>query len=441
MKKILKLILMLIYLFATILTIIKINSILKENNINNNITLNYPYIGNPHEDYISISDGKKIGYINLKTNTIINNKLNYYLPQNENNTNIDLEQFYFTDQIAPIVNKNNKYGIIDTNGNEIIKPQYDFLKIINNELIIVNKNHSYSLIDSTNKKINDNNYEHIEIRENITSLLITQNNNYYGIINSKGEIILENNYNNISIKSNKTKDIIVIQAKKENIIENYYYHQNKLEKINDYNNLNFYFIEGNKIYYTNESGIYNIYDISSKEMTILKENYIAIGPFINNLALAINENGKIGYINELEEIIIPYKYDYNFTSNFTEFGYAVVGYNEKVGIINTKEEKILEPIYEQVLILDKDHFLVLENNQTNIININKNNITNNKYSQIITIENYPYLLVSNNNIYGLIDYNGKEILPLKYKNIKVYNNYFVLQESENKYIIKSNKTN
>ena len=54
---------------------------------------------------------------------------------------------------------------------------------------------------------------------------------------------------NISIKSNKTKDIIVIQAKKENIIENYYYHQNKLEKINDYNNLNFYFYYFIKGYY------------------------------------------------------------------------------------------------------------------------------------------------------------------------------------------------
>ena len=108
MKKFLKLILIFLCLFGIILTILKISNLLKNNNINNNIIINYSYIGDPNEDYIAISDGKNLGYINIKTNTIINNKLNYYLPTNLDDNNIELKQFYFTDQIAPIIDKNNK---------------------------------------------------------------------------------------------------------------------------------------------------------------------------------------------------------------------------------------------------------------------------------------------------------------------------------------------
>ena len=116
--------------------------------------------------------------------------------------------------------------------------------------------------------------------------------------------------------------------------------------------------------------------------------------------------------------------------------YYTVYENEKWGVIDTKENVIIEPSYDEMIIIPdntKDIFVCTydvdyTNNTYKSKIINKNNeelfkdydkielIYNNDESNNLWYEK-NILKVQKDGKYGLIDYDGKEILPCKYENI------------------------
>lgn len=409
----------------------------KANRKNSNIILPYKYIGIEQNEYIAVSDGEKFGYVNSKTGKLTIN-LDYPLPES---TKIDLSSLTFKEGLAPITNNGQYFGLIDSNGKTIIKPHYDSIKVIKKDLILVYKNSSYYFINSKEEKLFNLSFQNVQPLEENNNLFIILLDNKYGILNSNGDKLLDCKYDKIITTYDKITNNYIFSATSESTTENYYLKNNTLVKMTECDNLQINLYNNNYGYFTDTSGMYYIYNTSTDKLIKLTQQYIAIGPYINGIALAINQNMKVGYINQKEEEIIPFEYDFNSTSDFTKDGYATVEKNNLIGVIDTTGKEIIPIEYSEIQILAKNSFLVIKNNTTLLINSNQKNLLSKNYNTISIIENQPYLLVTesknNNLLYGLIDYYGKEIIKPNYLNIKVYDNYFELQEKANKYIIKN----
>lgn len=148
------------------------------------------------------------------------------------------------------------------------------------------------------------------------------------------------------------------------------------------------------------------------------------------LVVFININKKEEY--KLEEI--------------TEYNYYQLNQNQKVGVINTKGEVIVEPVYDTVEIPNPTYSVFICKQGENIVVLNEKseNIFTN-YEEINSIKlngiasNVPYektvLKYKKDGKYGLIDYSGKVIAKPIYEEIEnlLYKEGELLVKQDGKY--------
>jgi len=392
----------------------------------------YEYIGKPNDGYVIVSDGQKFGYLNINKSKV-NLKYNIIDSMKIDNK-INLDQFGYVDGYA-IYTDNSKMGIIDKKENEVIKADYDLLQIINKNTIIAYKNGGYYLIDGKGKRLNDEIYLSIQSYKNLDDIFIVSKDNKYGLINSKGENILKPIYSNINHSSNSDNTVHVFTTNDETKITNYYYDDNKLHHVKQGDNLTVTDVTKTEIYFTNEIGNTLIYNIKQNNSTLFDEEYLIVDTFENDLALISNNQNKAGFINKTKEIVIPMEYDTQQTTGFNKYGYAIVSKNSKAGVIDKNNEIIIPFNYDFISQVDKNTYIVFNNNKAKLINSKEKQLNKQEYDHIQATENSKYLLTTktqnNQTYYGIIDINGKEILKPEYSDIKVYDKYLFFKNNKN----------
>lgn len=149
-------------------------------------------------------------------------------------------------------------------------------------------------------------------------------------------------------------------------------------------------------------------------------NYSNAWVFSEGLA-AVVRNGKIGFINAKNEIVIPFKYCYFDKYNAYDFGYlfhndCCVMTNEKgeLGLINKKGEWILNPIYDEILPLHENGYrLVVNKEKYGVIDSNNNIVYPAEYDYIDIVSN-GFVLAKEGKMWQ-IDFSGKVTKPFMYE--------------------------
>lgn len=95
-----------------------------------------------------------------------------------------------------IVNKNKKYGIINSNGEYITSKNYSYLEEIAPNRILAYINRRYGVIDYSEKVIVPIKYKEFENAGK--NLYITKLNGYYGMMNSSNVSFIKNQYDKIT---------------------------------------------------------------------------------------------------------------------------------------------------------------------------------------------------------------------------------------------------
>lgn len=147
-------------------------------------------------------------------------------------------------------------------------------------------------------------------------------------------------------------------------------------------------------------------------------------------------NGKYGYIDKTNKLIIPFKYD--FTSGFDENSdLAVVGLNGKYGFIDKKGEikipliyDFAEPFYNGVAaVVRKDKVGYIDTNGNTIIPFDFDvSYTSFRYDNEFNLERKSLSLAYNlkyggvgmvmqNGKFGIINSKGKKLTPFKYDSV------------------------
>ncbi len=406
----------------------------------NSNALNYQYVGTPSNHYVVVSDGKKYGYITEDGKEVTSLKYDIMDSMKLDDYTINLDGFKFVDGLAQYTEDMN-YGLLNEQGKEIIDADYSSIEVINKNLIIVSDNNFY-FINQDNEKLFNQEFEMITSIEGLDSIFIVSSDGRQALINNKGEILTEYKYDSIYELVDSSSNNYVFCAMYGDYTDIYLYNSETLSftKLDNFDNYTPTIFNDSNIYFVSPTGLYSIYNINTNNIITLNNNYTAIGPFVNSLAFAINSNNLVGYINEKEETVIDFQYDYNNTESFTTYGLAVVGKDNLVGVINTDNEQVLDFNYLNINIINNNRFLVLDqDNNKYIIDAKGNRITETDYDNI-ELTDYPNIFIvskvsNNKTLYGIINSDGEEIIPVEYEDIKISDDYFVLKRKDNEFYI------
>ncbi|MBP3595994.1 MAG: WG repeat-containing protein [Clostridia bacterium] len=362
---------------------------------------------------------------------------------------ISVQTTYFT------VYANDKWGVIDNKGKEIIPLQYDEMIIIpdkNKDVFVCTQNVDYEnsiydtkILNSKNQEIL-NEYEKVEAIENHnqnniwyeTSVLKYESNGKYGLIGFDGKLVLSPEFEKIYSLAGTEKSIIIekegkkgltnslgeiiIQPEYTDIVsltENYtdgYIVKNAEGKYGIISADKRVILEtkydlidhasGNNMYAVNEAGQYKI--ILATGETVLNANFDkAIS--INGDNIIIERAGKYGIINNAGADIIPAEYEYLsycFENNY------IAKKDGKYGVISTDGVAKVAFKYTTMDYVKNGNFIQADNEQSKTEIINKNFET--VFSDIIISEintEKGYLRIRQNDEYKYYNFNFEEKTP------------------------------
>lgn len=263
-----------------------------------------------------------------------------------------------------IKNEDNKYGIVDITNKEVLKPEYEAIEKIHvGNYYVVTKQGKQIVINKEGIEVLNGNYDKIiNILRNPEDGVIYQKNNKYGVMNLSGESIIEAKYE--EIKEGKTGKIIAEENGKYGIIDL----TGKTELEFKYNGINYnekadlYVAEDEN--YNNEildsnynvklSGILIDLDDEKGYIEIRKDDeykYYNLkieekneaDIFTSNTLFISKKNGKYGFVDKDNKVIVDYIYDDATKQN--QYGFAGVKKDGKWGVINKEGKLIQEPIY------------------------------------------------------------------------------------------------
>ena len=253
-----------------------------------------------------------------------------------------------------LVKQNNKFGVINIKGNELVKPEFD--KITVDGYFVDNEGYKYAgyIVSNT-----------------------TENGYRYGYVDLNGKLIIETEYNDLSRIANikKNEEIYLLVAKDGR----YGVLKNGIQLINnDYQSIQY--DETNNVYVVEKSKKYGALSSEGKEIIPVQYNEIDItGMFIyattadktevfdregnltnwdSNISILQTENenynieidntqGTVYYIIDKNNNQLT-KQPYTYIEYFNEDNFIASLGNNKLGIINSKEEPKIEIKYDSI---------------------------------------------------------------------------------------------
>ncbi len=351
-----------------------------------------------------------------------------------------------------ILIENNKYGVIDKNGNVVIEPNYTTVQIPNPSKPVFicitgynqEKEEYDSIVYNEKKEILFKDYENVQaipIDTNIDSTpyekstLEYKKEGKYGLLNINGKKITDAIYESINsinykegcflVKQNNLVGVInlngktIIETKYETITSDNYYSEEKDNKQTG-------FIvsqrteDGYRYGYINYRGniILDLQYTELERVIEIKDN--------KQLYFIAFKNGQAGLIKN-NKLLLNYEYEdiqYNVLSDI-----FIVKRNEKEGVVNKEGQTILYPEYDGIFIGGM-YLIAKKGNNSLIFDLNGNKIETNVISKIQTENPNYFITIDENNIYKVIDNNSNIIIDNDYDYIEYLpGDYFIVAKN------------
>jgi WG containing repeat len=260
-----------------------------------------------------------------------------------------------------------KRGLIDFNGNIVVPFMYDYIYTSENENWVVEIGEQYGMINKNNKIIIPIKYQYVtEANENI---IIVKENNKYGFIGEDGKAITKNIYKEVE-RFYEKKAAVVLEDNSGTIIN-----VEGKEMFKPLKNIQFKDIK---------KGLFKVYNIVTKKSGVYNENGREIIPLIYDEIelgddyIKVKKNNKYGTLDRENNIKIPLEYNEIYYRNNNQF---ICTKQKLYAVINNKNETIIPLNYNHIEMVDEKYFFARALDSTT----------------------------------GVMDLNGKEILPVEYK--------------------------
>lgn len=343
-----------------------------------------------------------------------------------------------------------KFGVIDKNGQNIVDAQYDYIQIPNPAKPIFICLYDYNAEDKdyTSMVINENKKEIFTKYKNVqaipnnntsiknsyqTKILRYKDNNKYGLIDINGNKITSAIYDSIEtleykdgilrIQENGKYGLIdingdeIVKAEYNSIItDGYYNEESKYDKAGYIVNVRTN--EGYRYGYINNKGkqILDTKFTNIKRITELKDD--------GSVYLITYDNGKAGVLKNGQTVIENRYEDVEFDVTNNIF---VLQQNAKQGIFDLEGNEILPIQYENVIFAGR-YINAEKDGKLLVFDTSGVLQSDDSYKSATTVANGKYsITVSRDNKYGVIDSNKTNILDNKYSYIEyAYEDYFIV---------------
>ena len=269
---------------------------------------------------------------------------------------------------------NNKWGVINSNGDVVIEAKYD-------EMIIIPDKTKDIFIYNSNVNYKDETYE-------------------TKVINAKGEELFSN-YHNVEPLDNYTS------------VDDVWYEKNSLkyEKNGKYGLIDY---SGNEILppeYT------NIYTLKGLERSII-----------------VDKDGKLGLYNDVSKDMILEPVYLSITAlgeNYND-GYIVKNEENKFGIVGPDKKVILDISYDAVGKVHGDSiYVVKKEGKNSLVDKNGNVIFDLKKDETISEIADKNIIMMKDKKYGIVNDEKKEIVKIKYDELSHgYGNYYIAKSGD-----------
>ena len=384
------------------------------------------------EGELLVKQDGKYGVINIRGNKLVDIAYDQILVDG-----------YYTDEnkykysgyiVSDITEEGYRYGYVDYQGKEILKPEFNELERIveiednENVYLIAAKNGQYGVIKNTENIIN-NEYQSI-MYDSKNQVFIIEKSKKYGIAKLDGQIIVPVEYNQI--------DITGIYLYAQNDQGTTVYNGNGTEAnidadiaILDTAN------ERYRIRINNEIGTkYGIIDNEGKQLVKEKYNYIEY--LYDDLFIASNENGKLGVINDKDEVKINLECDSvqkvgntdlvrTVTDQITRIykkdmtlacelaGATVTEEDNYIKIYNNDETKYLDKEGKELKNTDvypNNSIFASKNEQGKwgFVDNSGNIVIDYQYDRVTEVDEYGYAGIKKDEKWGVIDSQGKVVV-------------------------------
>ena len=368
--------------------------------------------------------------------------------------NIDSKKTYEIAKIEEynyfVLRQDDKYGVIDRQGNILINPTYAEVKIPNPEkavFVCKEENDNIKILNNNNEELMTE-YEQIEpiklknIQSDLMyekSVLKYKKDNKYGLINFEGKEITKPEYDEIDSLGYKEGELLVKKDNKYGIMNiNGYlmipteYDQISVDKY--YTDENSYKDAGYIVSITTNEGYrYGYINKDGKKLLETEYNELSRINEIENsqdVYILCAKNGQYG-INKNEENIIPNEYQsitYNEANNI-----FIVERSKKYGVRNINGKEIMPVEYSQI---DTTGIYIYAQNQEENKVFNslgeEQNISSNIEILNTDNENYRIKIDSTNGTkYGVVNKNNEQIIEEKYNYIKYLSDNYFIASAEN----------
>ena len=331
----------------------------------------------------------------------------------ESTTGKIVSKSYFTSY------KDNKWGVIDSDGNNVIDPSYKEMIVIPNSkigvfictydvnyetgeyntkalnekneeiftqynkiealqnidvignlvydssVLKVEKDGKYGLINFSGKEITSVDYEEIKAISEIENSFKIKKDGKYGIVDNEGKLIVEPKYADIDVlgKDNKSGFIVNNDDGKYGIID---YSNNQVLDIK-YDNIEK--VYGNDLYVVTEKGKQKL--VNKENVEVLTSGFDSIKQILSNQenSIIFGKSNKYGVMNLSGEVLIDAKYD---DLKETKTGIFIAKKADKYGIINIENQEKISFDYNSIVYNEKADIYILEDNDMNSNILNNN---------------------------------------------------------------------
>ena len=323
------------------------------------------------------------------------------LLSSDSSTNNLISTSYF------LLNKDNKWGVIDNNAKVIIEPIYEDAIILPNskkdifvcmsDIDYINETYESKVLNSKGKELfteydRVNALENYDINENVwyeENVLIVEKDGKKGLINFYGDKLLEIEYDKIyTLKG--TKDSIITEKDGKKGLVNHVGQvlvENKYDEIKSLG-------EDTKLYIVKSNGKYGI-------AGVLDCKYQSIKVLNNKEIYCVKENGTLKLIDKDEKVVFTEKFS---SIEEVKDNIVIYIYNNQYYAYDLENNKKLDKPYKKLYCTANDLLIAKKGLKYGIIDLNAETKVEIKYNNISYYEDV--------NIYELEEKHGEECIIL-----------------------------
>ena len=182
-----------------------------------------------------------------------------------------------------------------------------------------------------------------------------------------------------------------------------------------------------------KNGKYGLIDLNGKELLPAEYDEITVLEGIEN-SLIIKKDGKVGLVNDTGSVIIDANYkEIKGLGDTYKDGYITIDEQGKYGLISATKKQILENKYDEILQVPlKEYYAIKENGKQKLIHSNGEVLIDSGFDEIKSTTTNGIIFVKDN-LYGEMNTSGEVTIKADYQELKEVKEQIYIAKQNNKY--------